>query len=411
MTITPENIKIADFTYDLPDSRIAKYPLKKRDQSKLLIYDKGQIQEELFCNLPKMLPHLSVLVRNNTKVIQARVEFIKSTGGRIEVFCLAPADPPDYESNLSRSGSVSWYCLIGNAKKWKSGTLSKVLNLESGQLILNALRAESTDGKELVKFSWHPQEYSFSEILDQIGTTPLPPYLRRKAEPEDKSRYQTLYALTNGSVAAPTAGLHFTTETEKEILNRKIRISEITLHVGAGTFTPVKSESIDQHLMHTEHIRVTRDTIHDLLNNGSFGIIAVGTTSMRTLESLYWLGYLLKTGKAGLADEIHIDQWLPYKNDKLIPVRTALLEILIQMSVQELEFIDFSTSLFIIPGYSFKLVERLITNFHQPGSTLLLLVAAFIGDDWRKIYNYALKNDFRFLSYGDSCLLIRNKTD
>ncbi|MCK5820338.1 MAG: S-adenosylmethionine:tRNA ribosyltransferase-isomerase [Bacteroidales bacterium] len=411
MIIRPENIKIADFTYNLPDARIAKYPLTKRDQSKLLIYKNGQISEAVFSNIPKMLPQLSVLVRNNTKVIQARIEFLKSTGGRIEVFCLEPADPPDYESNLSSSNSVSWYCLIGNAKKWKTGSLSKIIHLGSEQISLNATRVEPHDGKEVVRFSWHPQKYSFSEILDHIGTTPIPPYLQRKAEPDDKSRYQTLYAIADGSVAAPTAGLHFTPKTELELKNRRIRISEITLHVGAGTFTPVKSESIDQHQMHTEHIRINRDTIHDLLSNEPLGITAVGTTSMRTLESLYWLGYLLSSGKAMLSNEIHINQWLPYKSNQAIPVRTILTEILKQMDANKLEFIDFSTSLFIIPGYSFKLVDRLITNFHQPGSTLLLLVAAFIGDDWKKIYEYALNNDFRFLSYGDSCLFISNTRD
>jgi len=410
MKISPENIKIADFTYNLPDSKIAKYPLNQRDQSKLLIYDKGQIHNSVFSKLPGLLPQSSVMVRNNTKVIQARIEFTKSTGGRIEVFCLEPADPSDYESNLSKSESVRWYCLIGNSKKWKSGSLSKIIQLDSRQLSLEAIREDTKEGKEIVKFSWHPKEYSFSEILDQIGTTPIPPYLQRKAEPADKSRYQTLYAIADGSVAAPTAGLHFTSETEKELQNRKIRISEITLHVGAGTFTPVKSESIDLHQMHTEHIRISRDTVQDLLNYESLGITAVGTTSMRTLESLYWLGYLLKTGKKLLNDHIHIKQWLPYEDVKEIPVRAALLEILSQIKTLKLEFVDFSTSLFIVPGYSFKLVDRLVTNFHQPGSTLLLLVAAFIGDDWRDVYKYALKNSFRFLSYGDSCLLIRNNT-
>jgi len=411
MNLTPSNIKIADFTYDLPDSRIAKYPLNIRDQSKLLVYDKEQISEAVFSDLPKMLPQFSLLVRNNTKVIQARIEFKKDTGGRIEIFCLEPADPTDYETNLSCNDSVSWFCLIGNAKKWKSGSLSKMLSLESGQVILNAERIGQKEGKEIVRFSWSPQKYCFSEILDQIGTTPIPPYLQRKAEPADKSRYQTLYALTDGSVAAPTAGLHFTSETEQNLLKINVKISEVTLHVGAGTFTPVKSVSIDQHQMHTEHIRVTRNTIHDLLNLRYLGITVVGTTSMRTLESLYWLGYKLKSGKAILNSSIHIDQWLPYQETELITVREALLEILIQMSLQELEFIDFSTSLLIIPGYSFKMVDRLITNFHQPGSTLLLLVAAFIGNEWKNIYKYALNNSFRFLSYGDSCLLIRNQPD
>lgn len=409
MKIEPENIKMADFTYNLPNLKIASYPLGERDNSKLLIYNNGKISHQNFSDLPNILPEFSLMVRNNTKVIQARIEFTKETGAHIEIFCLEPADPPDYESNLSKLISTKWYCLIGNAKKWKSGILTKKIKFDSGQLVLNAERIGLNDGKEVVKFSWSPESYSFSEILDRLGTTPIPPYLERQAEPSDKLRYQTLYALTDGSVAAPTAGLHFTQNTEDGLKLNKIKISELTLHVGAGTFTPVKSERIDQHNMHNEHITLSKDTLHHLLNYESHGITAIGTTTLRTLESLYWLGHKLKSEGIELKDNIHIDQWLPYNDTFDMPVREALLEILMQMTLKEIENINFNTSLLIIPGYSFKLVNRLITNFHQPGSTLLLLVAAFIGEDWRNVYNYALENDFRFLSYGDSSLLLRNQ--
>lgn len=409
--IKSQNIKMLDYTYNLPNERIASYPLSQRDGSKLLIYDKGEIGEKLFSDLPDMIAQHSLLVRNNTKVIQARIEFTKDTGARIEIFCLEPSDPPDYESNLSRTSNTCWYCLIGNAKKWKSGILSKKIQFKENHIILNAEKIGVNDGKEVVKFSWSPENWSFSEILDQIGTTPIPPYLRREAEPSDKSRYQTLYAQTDGSVAAPTAGLHFTQETEEKLKLNKTKISEVTLHVGAGTFTPVKSDSIDQHKMHTEHIRVDKDTIHNILNHHTLGITAIGTTSMRTLESLYWLGHQLKSEGKNIEDDINVNQWLPYEDSKNSTVRESLLEILIQMNDKELDQIDFSTSLLIIPGYSFKIVDRLITNFHQPGSTLLLLVAAFIGKDWKEVYHYAMDNDFRFLSYGDSSLLIRKKLD
>lgn len=402
-----QNIRISDYTYNLPDSRIAKYPLEQRDQSKLLVFNSSGIHEELFRDLPRLLPPLSLLVRNNTKVIQARVEFLKESGARIEIFCLEPALPADYESNLSSKNKVTWFCLIGNAKKWKSGQLHKELILDGRNLSLVAERLDPIDGKERIRFSWNPGTYSFSELLEVFGTTPLPPYLQRDAEPEDKSRYQTLYAQSNGSVAAPTAGLHFTNNMNSDLKLAQVKISELTLHVGAGTFTPVKSETIGQHQMHTEHIRISRDLLHDLMNHFPFGITAVGTTSMRTLESIYWLGVLLKGGQLNLEAPLHIDQWIPYQSLPQLPTREAILEVLTQMMHREMENLEFTTSLFIIPGYTFRIVNRLVTNFHQPGSTLLLLVAAFIGEDWKGVYQHALQNNFRFLSYGDSSLLER----
>lgn len=404
-----EHIRTDDYRYNLPVNRIAKYPLENRDHSKLLIYQNGTIEESVFLDFPNRIQSDSVIVRNNTRVIQARLEFQKETGARIEIFCLEPSQPADYESNLSKITSSSWYCLIGNARKWKSEILQVAVHTPDGEIRIQAKKMGKTAGKEEIQFTWEPKELSLSEILDHFGQTPIPPYLERESEPEDKIRYQTIYAKNNGSVAAPTAGLHFTKEVEKELRVNKIVTSEVTLHVGAGTFKPIKSETIATHKMHTEHLIVKRDDIHHILNYDKFGITAIGTTSLRTLESLYWVGYLIHKKKISIFDTIHIDQWLPYRSDSSLTRRQALLEILLQMSNNQIESIEFSTGLIIIPGYTFRMVERLVTNFHQPGSTLLLLVAAFVGTDWEKIYQFALDHEYRFLSYGDSSLLYGNQ--
>lgn len=401
------HISISDYTYDLPDHRIASHPLASRDESKLLVYRNGQTEDHLFRNVPDFLPNDSVIIRNDTKVIQARIEFVKDSGGKIEIFCLEPAIPAVYESNLAKKKSVTWFCLVGNSKKWKTGVLQKELYLDGVSLKLEAKRRGELNGKERITFSWNPSNYSFGDILDHFGKTPIPPYLNRDSEPDDKIRYQTIYARFQGSVAAPTAGLHFSSEIEKKLLDKKICTTHLTLHVGAGTFVPVKSNAIKDHRMHREHVVFTRDLLHDILNNDKFGITAVGTTTLRTLESLYWLGYLLHAKKKNLQESIHIDQWLPYQVESKLTRRQALLEILLRMANLEIETISFDTSLIIVPGYEIKIADRLITNFHQPGSTLLLLVAAFVGDDWKKIYQHALDNSYRFLSYGDSSLLFR----
>ncbi len=404
------DIKIKDFYYDLPDSRIAKRPLDERDKSKLLYYRQGKISSMPFCSLSDVLPENNLLIRNNTRVIQARLNFKKSTGANIEIFCLEPIKPKSYELNFAASNSVEWVCMIGNAKKWKNGSLEQSISFNNKVIVLKVLLIDRLDKQSLIRFEWQDENISFADILEKAGSTPIPPYLNRQARKEDKEWYQTVYAQLNGSVAAPTAGLHFTDNVFKALRNKSIDIEEVTLHVGAGTFRPVQSAKISDHLMHVESLLVNKNSISKLIKYLDKGITAIGTTSLRTLESLYWLGRKLAKNPDTPNQDLNIEQWEPYNNIDDIPTSDSLEAILEYLKIHKLSSIEFSTRLIIVPGYKFRLVNRLITNFHQPGSTLLLLVAAFIGDDWREVYKYALNNEFRFLSYGDSSILERNNS-
>lgn len=420
--MNPKNIKIADYNYPLPDERIAKFPLKERDQSKLLVYDKGAISHDTFCNICDYLPEGALLIYNNTRVIQARMYFHKATGALIEVFLLEPAAPNDYELMFQSCGKCSWICMIGNLKKWKEGRLVREIEVGGRKVQLSVERQQEVHTGHWVDFSWDDDTISFAEIIDAVGELPIPPYLNRKTEESDKTTYQTVYSRIKGSVAAPTAGLHFTERVLKDVDAHGIEREEVTLHVGAGTFKPVKAEHIEGHEMHTEYISVHRHTIERLLAHGGRAI-AVGTTSVRTLESLYYMGRKLITNPALTEEELHVNQWEPYgaegaeggegvgansENGTANDVDTidALKALLAWYDRNEVSVLHSSTQIIIAPGYRYHIVERLITNFHQPQSTLLLLVSALIGDDWHKVYDYALANDFRFLSYGDSSLLI-----
>ena len=406
-----QHIRISDYNYELPDERIAKYPLARRDQSKLLVYDKGRVGESTFCHLPDYLPSGALMVMNNTKVIQARLHFYKETGALIEIFLLEPAAPADYEQMFQTRGRCSWYCLIGNLKKWKEGTLTRELNIEGGKLKINATRRGEHGTSHLVEFEWSTDNLqssiSFADVLDAIGELPIPPYLNRSSEESDKTTYQTVYSKIKGSVAAPTAGLHFTPEVLAAIDAKGIDREELTLHVGAGTFKPVKSEEIGGHEMHTEYFAVRRKTLEKLLQHDCKAI-AVGTTSVRTLESLYYVGLRLQANPDLTAEQLHIDQWEPYNNlhSSIFNLQSSILNIVNWLDRNHQDVFHGSTQIIIAPGYEYKIVNMLVTNFHQPQSTLLLLVSAFVHGDWRTIYDYALSHDFRFLSYGDSSLLI-----
>lgn len=391
-------LNINDYNYPLPDERIAKYPLAERDHSKLLIYKDSKISQSVFYELPSLLPQGTRLVCNNTRVIQARLVFHKQSGARIEIFCLEPLMPNDYQLNLSCTTSVEWKCMVGNLKKWKSGTLDLVLSIDSRPITLTAERLATNGNTHTIRFSWSADNISFAEILDSVGELPIPPYLNRATEESDKVTYQTVYSRIKGSVAAPTAGLHFTDNVLQALTEKGISRSEVTLHVGAGTFQPVKTEDANEHVMHTEIIAVPKQTIIDIIS--SLGhICAVGTTSMRTLESLYFLGLH--------PDRQEVTQFEPYEEDYKTPVAEALQNIVNYLDQTGQTTYHAQTQIMIKPSYQFRVVDMLLTNFHQPKSTLLLLVSAFVGDDWHKIYNYALNNDFRFLSYGDSSLLFR----
>lgn len=405
----PKHIRIADYNYDLPDERIAKYPKAVRDESKLLLYRGGQISEDVFYNLPNYLPQGELLVFNNTKVIQARLHFHKSTGALIEVFCLEPHTPHDYQVNFATTRRVAWTCLIGNLKKWKEGKLERTINVGGKEVLLTAERVGvSGTGYEVV-FDWGDDTVAFSEVLEAIGELPIPPYLNRETEASDLKTYQTVYSKVKGSVAAPTAGLHFTERVLAALDNNGIERNEITLHVGAGTFKPVKSEEIGGHPMHSEWIAVKRESIERLLAHGGH-CVAVGTTSVRTLESLYYIGVMLHRNPDAHQDDLHVPQWMPYEYAaspelKLTTVE-ALRAIVDWLDRNKLPVLHTSTQIIIAPGYEYHVVKAMVTNFHQPKSTLLLLVSALIGDNWHRVYDYALSHDFRFLSYGDSSLLI-----
>ena len=401
-----KQIHITDYNYELPDERIAKFPLKERDHSKLLVYRHGEVGEDVFYNLPTYLPSGALMVFNNTKVIQARMHFRKETGALIEVFLLEPYAPADYEQMFQTTGSCSWLCIVGNLKKWKEGTLSRTFSVNGVETTLSVTRRHEVGTSHLIEFEWNT-DVSLAEILDAVGELPIPPYLNRKTEESDKQTYQTVYSKIKGSVAAPTAGLHFTPSVLEALDNAGIDREEVTLHVGAGTFKPVKSFTIGEHEMHTEFICVHRQTLEKLLRHDA-SAIAVGTTSVRTLESLYYIGVKLHANPHLEEHELHVQQWEPYTvpPEQLITPREAIESVLRFLDDNGLSSLHSSTQIIIAPGYEYKIVKMLVTNFHQPQSTLLLLVSAFLHGDWHKVYDYALSHDFRFLSYGDSSLLI-----
>ena len=403
---TVKHIKIKDYNYPLTDVRIAKYPLSERDHSKLLIYDKGEIKEDVFYNIAEYLPKNALMIFNNTKVIQARMHFRKDTGALIEVFLLEPYAPADYEQMFQTTSECSWLCLVGNLKKWKGQQLGREINIKGKDVFVKVDYEREHHTSHLIKFSWNNNEVSFAEILDAIGELPIPPYLNRETQESDKTTYQTVYSKIKGSVAAPTAGLHFTDNVLSSVSNYGIDLEEITLHVGAGTFKPVKSDEIGEHNMHSEFVCVHKSTIEKLLLHDGKAI-AVGTTSVRTLESLYYVGLTLLKDKDLSEDELHVCQWEPYADDvKQVSAVKAIEQIREYMEEKNVNSIHFSTQIIIVPGYDYKIVKMLVTNFHQPQSTLLLLVSAFLHGDWKRVYDYALSHDFRFLSYGDSSLLI-----
>ena len=405
MNSDPRHIRISDYNYPLPDDRIAKFPLAERDHSKLLIYQQGKVGEDIFYRLPNYLPKGALMVFNNTKVIQARLHFRKETGALIEVFLLEPAAPADYELMFQTTAKCSWLCLVGNLKKWKEGTLRRAFSIKGEQLTFSATRIGEQGTSHLVRFEWDNDRVSFAEILEAVGELPIPPYLNRDTQESDKTTYQTVYSKIKGSVAAPTAGLHFTEDVLADIDAHGIEREELTLHVGAGTFKPVKSAEIDGHEMHTEYISVRKQTIEKLIQHHAEAI-AVGTTSVRTLESLYYMGVYVATHPDATEEELHVCQWTPYEVPSTMPSVDALQHLKEWMDRHGLKTLHSSTQIIIAPGYEYRIVKMLVTNFHQPQSTLLLLVSAFLHGDWRKVYDYALAHDFRFLSYGDSCLLI-----
>ena len=398
-------IYIADYNYPLPDERIAKYPLPERDHSKLLVYRDGQVSEDRFYNVGDYIAPHSLLIYNNTRVIQARLEFHKPTGARIEVFCLEPLEPHDYQLSLSSTTGCTWKCMVGNAKKWHT----EAIELKAGEWTLRAFKQETLGNTFAVRFEWDEANVSFAEILDAMGELPIPPYLNRKTEESDKTTYQTVYSRIKGSVAAPTAGLHFTESVLTDLRNRGIETDEVTLHVGAGTFLPVKTADANEHTMHTEIIAVPKSTIEHIIAQIGH-IVAVGTTSMRTLESLYFIGCRFLNTKASEyrnIENIHVGQFEPYEQKSFPSTEEALRAIVAYLDATGQQTLHAETQIMIKPGYVFHVVDQLITNFHQPQSTLLLLVSAFVGGDWRTIYDYALSHDFRFLSYGDSSILNR----
>ncbi|MCX6292898.1 MAG: S-adenosylmethionine:tRNA ribosyltransferase-isomerase [Sphingobacteriales bacterium] len=404
MNSSPKNISINDFDYDLPNERIALFPLENRDQSKLLIFKNEQISEDCFENILTHIPKESLLVFNNSKVINARIVFEKSTGSKIEIFCLEPAgDTHEYASVMAEKGSSIWKCFIGGVSKWKTEYLEKVVNINDKEIVFKAKIISNLSEGFVVKFEWNDASISFAEILDKTGDVPLPPYIKRSTELADTSRYQTVYAQHDGSVAAPTAGLHFTEQILAQLNQHQIYQAFVTLHVGAGTFKPVKSETMQEHEMHSEWIDVDINSIQNIADQKEL-IIAVGTTSLRTLESLYWLG--VKSLLNPDIEILDIQQWDAYElSANEISKEAALTALMVWMHKKGVNRIFTTTQLLITPGYSFKIVKAMVTNFHQPKSTLLLLVAAAIGTKWKACYEYALENDFRFLSYGDANLL------
>lgn len=399
-------INIDDYDYDLPEERIAQYPVRKRENSKLLLYNKGIISQDIFSNIPEYLPDDALMVFNNTRVIRARILFRKESGAIIEVFCLEPRDPAEYELSFGSKKPVVWKCITGNLKKWKTGCLITEFLFKGKHYKLSAEKVSSVGDAWRIRFSWNSEDISFGEVIESVGHIPLPPYVKREDEEEDNIRYQTVYSSIKGSVAAPTAGLHFTNEVLDVIKSKGIRSVEITLHVGAGTFQPVKTNDISEHEMHCEHFFVSKEVIEHILDSQG-KIIAVGTTSVRTLETLFWMGVKTILDPSESDNELITDQWEPYRQDVNISFQGSLGALLSMMTKKKISFLHGVTKIIIIPGYSFRVINGMLTNFHQPKSTLLLLVSSWIGTDWKKIYNFALENRFRFLSFGDSSLLLK----
>ena len=397
------SISIDEYDYPLPEDRIAKYPLTERDASKLLVLKDGMIQASQFKHIGDFLPSEALLVFNETKVIRARLQFQKETGSHIEVFCLEPDD--DYQIAFSSRSPVHWKCLVGNSKRWRDGLLRMPLTVSGEEVVLTANRMKKNDQYSEIEFSWTPADIPFATILEAAGEIPLPPYLNREAEPEDRDRYQTVFAKYDGSVAAPTAGLHFTKPLLEQLNRNGFELDEVTLHVGAGTFRPVATATIGEHAMHSETIVVRKSLIENLIQHIGSPVIPVGTTSTRTLESLYWIGMMLV--EQGLTmRSLHVEQWYPYEDHQTLTTREALEKIIAYLDLHQLTHLEANTSLMIAPGYQMRIITGLITNFHQPRSTLLLLVSALIGDRWKDAYQFALEHGFRFLSYGDSCLFL-----
>lgn len=401
--INIKNIAIDAYDYPLPEDRIAKYPLAERDASKLLVLKNNQLQASQFKHIGDFLPKNALLVFNETKVIRARLQFQKETGSHIEIFCLEPDQ--DYQIAFSSASPVRWKCLVGNSKRWREGVLRMQLNIQNQEVTLIAERMERNDQYSVIEFSWNPQALPFATILEAAGEIPLPPYLHREAEPEDRDRYQTVFARYDGSVAAPTAGLHFTKPLLEQLKADGFELDEVTLHVGAGTFRPVATPTIGEHAMHSETIIIRKSLIENLIRHLGGNIIPVGTTSTRTLESLYWIGMMLHEQGMALR-ELHVNQWYPYETHPDLSTHDALSLLIYYMETHGLARLEASTALMIAPSYRMRVITGLITNFHQPKSTLLLLVSALIGDRWKEAYQYALDNGFRFLSYGDSCLFL-----
>jgi len=403
-----KEISINHFDYDLPEHRIARYPLAQRDASKLLVHKEDRFSQTVFSKLGDHLPANTMLVLNETKVVQARLKFQTENGASVELFVLEPAiEGMDFQVAFGQKSPVIWNCLVGNSKRWKKGLLSKNLLIRDHNIELSVERIKKEEGYSVIRFSWSEPQFSFAEILDVAGETPLPPYLNRKAEPEDKTRYQTVFARQEGSVAAPTASLHFTDELLNDLKQQGITFEKLILHVGAGTFKPVSTEQIGEHDMHAEQIQVSRVFLQNLLKKNIRPVIPVGTTAMRTLESLYWIGVMLHETDISKRN-LHLDQWFPYQHhSEKLSVEESLRLLIKYLDQHDLESFKATTALMIAPGYDMKIVDGLITNFHQPKSTLLLLVAALIGNQWKQAYDYALENDFRFLSYGDACLFFK----
>lgn len=403
----PKNLRIEDFTYDLPAEKIAYNPVNPRDQSKLLVYQSKKISEDTYRNISQYLPENAVLVFNDTKVVKSRFFFTNENGAQIEVFCLEPyGEAIDYEQHFLEQHSVTWICFIGKVSKWKEEKLSKTINLDGLAVNLSAEIAGKLEDAYLVKLTWSPGEIPFGQIMDATGVTPLPPYIKRVADKTDEDSYQTVYSEHEGSVAAPTAGLHFTENVLQDLEEKGIASLFTTLHVGAGTFKPVKSEVMEHHVMHPEYLNITTGFLEDLATKIHQPVITVGTTSTRTLESIYWMGNQIVKNPEISYDELKITQWLPYESEAVCTAEEAIVALLNWIKNTQQDHLSIETEIIIAPGYSFKIVKGLITNFHQPQSTLLLLVSALIGDDWKNIYQYALENDFRFLSYGDGSLLL-----
>lgn len=402
-----KDIQIKDFNYPLDDERIAKHPLAEREKCKLLFYRNGEIQDLHFYDVPRLLPEKATLVYNNTRVINARLRFRKPNGGAtIEIFCLEPVAPRDYAQIFQTTGECSWLCFVGNSKRWKTGALAQCIDVNGTEVELAASRGEQRGNAFVINFTWDNSDVTFASLLEAIGEIPIPPYLNRSTEESDSEDYQTVYSHIKGSVAAPTAGLHFTDEVLAECDKRGITRRELTLHVGAGTFQPVKSENIGEHAMHTEFISVDRSLLEDLIN-AEGNVIAVGTTSVRTLESLYYIGVTLMNNPDASEEELRVKQWAPYEKEYCTPTRDALQAIITHLDNNNLDRYIGSTQIMIAPSFKFRIIRGMITNFHQPQSTLLLLVSAFVDGKWKEMYDHALDNGYRFLSYGDSSLLLR----